>query len=53
MNFENPLDLAALGQAFGVAGERIEDPAALSPALERAYASGKPAVLDVSIDGSL
>jgi len=53
MNFENPLDLAALGQALGVAGERIEDPAALGPALERAYASGKPAVLDVSIDGSL
>ncbi len=53
MNFENPLDLAALGQALGVAGERIEDPAALGPALERAYASGKPAVLDVCIDGSL
>ncbi len=53
MNFEHPLDLAALGQALGVAGERIEDPAALGPALERAYASGKPAVLDVSIDGSL
>ena len=53
MNFEPPLDLAALGQALGVAGQRIEDPAALGPALQRAYASGKPAVLDVSIDGSL
>jgi len=25
----------------------------LGPALERAYASGKPALLDVSIDGAL
>ena len=53
MDFANPLDLAALGQALGVAGERVDDPQALGPALEKAYASGRPAVIDVSIDGSL
>ncbi|NIN66650.1 MAG: thiamine pyrophosphate-binding protein [Anaerolineae bacterium] len=41
-------DLAA--QAFGCHGERVEDPEEITPALERAVASGKPAVLDVLID---
>jgi benzoylformate decarboxylase len=53
MDFANPLDLAAIARAMGVAGETVEDPAGLGPALERAYASGKPALLDVSIDGAL
>ena len=53
MEFANPLDLAAVAQGMGVAGERIEDPEALGPALRRAYDSGKPAVIDVSIDGSV
>ena len=53
MEFANPLDLAAIAQGMGVAGERVEDPEAVGPALRRAYDSGKPAVIDVSIDGSL
>ncbi len=53
MDFANPLDLAAIARAMGVAGETVEDPADLGPALERAYATGKPALLDVSIDGAL
>jgi benzoylformate decarboxylase len=53
MDFANPLDLAAIAQAMGVSGERVEDPEALAPAVERAYASGKPAVIDVAIDGRL
>ena len=53
MDFANPLDLAAIARAMGVAGETVVDPAELGPALERAYASGKPALLDVSIDGAL
>ena len=52
MNFANPLDLAAIARAMGVAGEKVEDPEALGPALRKAYDSGKPAVIDVSIDGS-
>ena len=51
---ESPLlDLAAIARGMGVAGEKVEDPAALGPALSKAYASGKPAVIDVSIDGAL
>ncbi len=41
-------DLTA--EAFGCHGERVEDPEEITPALERAVASGKPAVLDVVID---
>ena len=52
MDFANPLDLAAIARGMGVSGEKIEDPEALGPALRRAYDSGKPAVIDVSIDGA-
>ncbi len=53
MDFANSLNLSAIAQGMGVAGEKIEDPAQLGPALRRAFDSGKPALLDVSIDGSL
>ena len=53
MNFANPLDLSAIAHGMGVAGERVEDPEALGPALRKAYDSSKPAVIDVSIDGSV
>ena len=33
--------------------ERITDPKEIAPAVARAVASGKPAVLDIVIDGSL
>lgn len=39
-----------LARAMGCYGERVDDPADLRPALERAVASGLPAVLDVLID---
>ena len=39
--------------AMGVYGVRIEDPAQIGPELTKALASGKPAVLDVVIDGAL
>ena len=45
----NP-DFAGLARLFGAHGERVEDPARLRPALKEAFASGKPAVLDVIID---
>jgi thiamine pyrophosphate-dependent acetolactate synthase large subunit-like protein len=38
---------------MGVHGERIIDPREIKPAVERAVASGKPALLDVVIDGSM
>ncbi|PKB72976.1 MAG: hypothetical protein BZY75_04250 [SAR202 cluster bacterium Io17-Chloro-G7] len=53
MNFENPLNISAIAQGMGVSAEKVEDPKELGPALQRAFASGKPALIDVSIDGSL
>ncbi|MFQ5693645.1 MAG: thiamine pyrophosphate-dependent enzyme, partial [Nitrospinota bacterium] len=45
----NP-DFAEMAKLFGAHGERVEDPARVRPALEEAFASGRPAVLDVIID---
>jgi acetolactate synthase-1/2/3 large subunit len=39
-----------LAQAMGCYGERVERPEDIRPALERAAASGLPAVLDVVVD---
>jgi acetolactate synthase I/II/III large subunit len=44
------VDFAALARVLGAHGERVEEPAALLPALQRALASGLPAVVDVVID---
>jgi benzoylformate decarboxylase len=51
MDFPTPFDLSVVAQGLGVHGERITDPSEIGPALERAFASGKPALLDVVIDG--
>jgi benzoylformate decarboxylase len=53
MDFGQPFDIAAIANAMGVYGQSIDDPAELGPAVEKALASGKPAVLDVAIDGSV
>ena len=53
MDFATPLPLAEIAQAMGVAGENVDDPTKLGPALERSISSGKPAVINVSIDGAL
>jgi acetolactate synthase-1/2/3 large subunit len=39
-----------LGQAMGAHGERVADPAQLRPALQRALASGRCAVVHVDVD---
>jgi len=39
-----------LGQAMGAHGERIASPDEIEPALKRALASGKPAVIHVDVD---
>jgi acetolactate synthase-1/2/3 large subunit len=44
-------DQAAEG--FGCHGEHVVDPAELPAALERAFASGKPACVNVMTDGSV
>lgn len=43
-------DYAAIARAFGCFGARVEHPSQLRPALEQAFASEKPAVIDVVID---
>ena len=53
MDFANRLDLAMMAQAMGVHGERIDDPAEIAPAVTRAFESGRPALLDISISGAL
>ena len=53
MDFATPLPLADIARAMGVAGRDVEEPAELGPALAQSLASGKPAVLNVSIDGAL
>ncbi len=52
-DFPTPFHVSAIAGGMGVHGERITDPGEIAPALERALASGKPAVLDIVIDGSI
>jgi thiamine pyrophosphate-dependent acetolactate synthase large subunit-like protein len=44
------VDFAALARVFGCFGERVTEPAEVLPAMKRALASGRPAVVDVVID---
>ena len=46
---KNP-DFAAFARAFGGHGETVKSTEEFAPALERALASGKPAVIEVTID---
>ena len=48
-DLQNP-DFAALAQAFGAHGERVETTAAAGAAIERALAAGIPAVVHVVVD---
>ena len=52
-DFAAPFDMAAIANSMGVHGERITEPSQIKPAVDRAVASGRPALLDVIIDGSL
>ena len=45
--------MAAIANSMGVHGERIIDPGEIKPAVDRAVASGKPALLDIIIDSAL
>ena len=53
MDFPIPFNIAGIADAMGIHGQTITDPAEIEPAITAALASGKPAVLDVSIDGSV
>jgi acetolactate synthase-1/2/3 large subunit len=45
-----PTNYAAIAEAFGCLGIRVETPDALRPALEKALAAGRPAIIDVVSD---
>jgi benzoylformate decarboxylase len=47
------VDIAATARAMGVQAERVEQPNDLRPALERAFAAGKPYLLDITVEGSV
>ena len=53
MDFPLPLNIAGMADAIGVYGRTITDPEDIGPELIRALESGKPAVLDVVIDGRI
>ncbi len=49
VDYQNP-DFGALARVFGAHGEHVTRPGDLEDALYRAFASGKPAIVDVMID---
>ncbi|MFN7085951.1 MAG: thiamine pyrophosphate-binding protein [Burkholderiales bacterium] len=49
VDYRNP-DFGALARVFGAHGEQVRKPQDLEGALQRAFASGKPALVDVLID---
>ena len=51
--FATPFDMAAIANSMGVHGERIIEPSEIKPAVDRAVAAGKPALLDIIIDSAL
>ena len=53
MDFPLPLNIAGIAEGIGVYGRTITAPEDIGPELIRALASGKPAVLDVVIDGRI
>jgi acetolactate synthase I/II/III large subunit len=48
-DLSNP-DFMQLAAAFGVEGRRVNSPAALRPALEKAFASGQPWLIEVQLE---
>ncbi len=49
VDYKNP-DFGALAKVFGAHGEHVTRPGDLEGALQRSFASGKPAIVDVMID---
>jgi acetolactate synthase-1/2/3 large subunit len=48
-----PVDWAAVARGFGCVGIRVEHPSQIRPALEEAFASRRPALIDVIIDAEV
>jgi len=43
-------NLAAVARDFGISGERVVDPTQIGPALQRAMASGGPALIEIMVN---
>jgi acetolactate synthase-1/2/3 large subunit len=50
VNYDRSVNFAKVAEAMGCFGIRVEKPAEIRPALEKALASGKPAIVDVVSD---
>jgi acetolactate synthase I/II/III large subunit len=46
----NPMNFARLAEDMGALGIRVERPNEIAPALQRAFAAGRPVVIDVVTD---
>ena len=53
MDFPIALDIAGMARSMGVYARTIEDPSEVAPAARAALESGRPAVLDIVIDGAV
>jgi benzoylformate decarboxylase len=54
MDLTDPtLGYVDLARGFGLEGRTVSDPAEIGPALKAAFASGKPYLLDVQVDGTV
>lgn len=53
MDFPTPFDFKAQAEAYGGVGIRVTQADEIKPAIEAAVASGKPACVDVILDGSV
>jgi benzoylformate decarboxylase len=54
MDFTDPpIEFAALAEALGVQGHRVETPAAFKAAFAEAVAASKPTLIEVMVDGSV
>jgi benzoylformate decarboxylase len=52
MNLTGPdLDFVTVAKGFGLTASRIDDPDELGAAIQQAFAEGKPALLEVTIEG--
>src|SRR5262249_7805087 len=52
LDIDNPrVDIAATSQSMGVDAERVASYADLRPAMQRAFAAGRPYLLDICIEG--
>jgi acetolactate synthase-1/2/3 large subunit len=46
----NPMNFARIAEGMGALGIRVEQPADIAPALARALAAGRPAIIDIVTD---